>query len=102
MPTPPPERLPLTSTDTAAERIARLRELLPGAFAEGKVVPERLAELLGAASVSSLPERYGLSYGERISASNPKGGRTRGQAMWFVAGERQKARPASPANLCGD
>ncbi len=63
-----PARLPLTSPDLAAERLARLRELLPGAFAEGKLVPARLAELVGAAAVSSSPERYGLSYAGRAEA----------------------------------
>lgn len=63
-----PERLPLTSPDLAADRLARLRELLPGAFAEGKLVPQKLAELVGAASVSTTPERYGLSYTGRAEA----------------------------------
>lgn len=63
-----PARLPLTSSDLAAERLARLRELLPGAFAEGKLVPARLAELVGTAAVSSAPERYGLSYAGRAEA----------------------------------
>lgn len=63
-----PERLPLTSPDLAAERLARLRELLPGAFAEGKLVPEKLAELVGVAALSATPERYGLSYAGRAEA----------------------------------
>lgn len=63
-----PERLPLTSPDLAAERLARLRELLPGAFAEGKLVPEKLAELVGFAALSATPERYGLSYAGRAEA----------------------------------
>jgi adenine-specific DNA-methyltransferase len=65
------ERLPLTTPEFAAERLARLRELLPGAFAEGRLVPQRLAELVGAAAISSHNERYGLSYagrGEAIKA----------------------------------
>jgi len=63
-----PERLPLSSPDLAAERLARLRELLPGAFAEGKLVPGKLAELVGAAALSATPERYGLSYAGRAEA----------------------------------
>jgi adenine-specific DNA-methyltransferase len=63
-----PEALPLTSPDLAAARLARLRELLPGAFAEGKLVPEKLAELVGAAALSATPERYGLSYAGRAEA----------------------------------
>jgi adenine-specific DNA-methyltransferase len=65
---PAPERLPLTTPDLAAERLARLRELLPGAIVEGKVVTERLAELVGAAQVSTSAERYGLSYAGRGDA----------------------------------
>ncbi|MBI5424362.1 MAG: site-specific DNA-methyltransferase [Opitutae bacterium] len=63
-----PERLPLSSPDLAAERLARLRELLPGAFTEGKLVPAKLAELVGAAALSATPERYGLSYAGRAEA----------------------------------
>ncbi|MFT3830249.1 MAG: site-specific DNA-methyltransferase [Opitutaceae bacterium] len=63
-----PERFPLAVSDLARERLARLRDLLPGAFAEGKLVPERLAELVGAAALSSVPERYGLSYAGRAEA----------------------------------
>lgn len=63
-----PERLPLSSPDLAAERLARLRELLPGAFAEGKLVPEKLSELVGAKAISATPERYGLSYAGRAEA----------------------------------
>ena len=63
-----PERLPLSSPDLAAERLARLRELLPGAFAEGRLVPAKLAELVGAAALSATPERYGLSYAGRAEA----------------------------------
>jgi adenine-specific DNA-methyltransferase len=63
-----PERLPPTSPDLAAARLARLRELLPGAFAEGKLVPAKLAELVGAAALSATPERYGLSYAGRAEA----------------------------------
>ena len=50
------------------EWLARLRELLPGAFAEGKLIPEKLSELVGAAGVSAAPERYGLSYTGRSEA----------------------------------
>jgi adenine-specific DNA-methyltransferase len=63
-----PDRLPLTSPDLAADRLARLRELLPGAFSEGKLVPQKLAELVGAAALSTTPERYGLSYTGRAEA----------------------------------
>ncbi|BET65675.1 hypothetical protein ASA1KI_05930 [Opitutales bacterium ASA1] len=65
---PLPERLPLTSPDLATERLARLRELLPGAIVEGKIVPERLAELVGANQVATQAERYGLSYAGRGEA----------------------------------
>lgn len=69
------------------------------ALGQGTELPD-LAKLKLAAEAGDPIAQF--IYGERISASNPKGGRIRGQAMWFVAGERQKARPASPANLCGD
>jgi len=65
---PSPERLPLHTPNLAAERLERLRELLPGAFAEGRLVPEKLAELVGAAALSSAPERYGLGYAGRNEA----------------------------------
>lgn len=65
---PAPDRLSPTSPDLAQERLARLHALLPGAFAEGKLVPERLAELVGAKAISSTPERYGLSYAGRAEA----------------------------------
>jgi adenine-specific DNA-methyltransferase len=86
-----PERLSLTSPDLAAERLARLRELLPGAFSEGKIVPERLAELVGAAAVASAPERYGLSYAGRTEALRemlaPSTGTLRPDAAASVAWE---------------
>jgi adenine-specific DNA-methyltransferase len=68
MPSHLPERLPLTSLNIAADRLAQLRELLPGAFAEIQVVPDKLAESIGTAAILSTPDRYGLSYAGRAEA----------------------------------
>src|ERR1039457_5114493 len=54
-------KIPLTSTDVNAERVARLRELFPEAFTEGKLDPEKLSQLLGD-GVTDAAERYGLSW----------------------------------------
>ena len=49
-------KLPLTSRDVHAERLAHFRALFPEAFAEGKTDLKKLAQLLGE-SVSDAPER---------------------------------------------
>jgi adenine-specific DNA-methyltransferase len=54
-------KIPLTSPDVNAERVARLRELFPEAFTEGKLDPEKLSQLLGD-GVTAAAERYGLSW----------------------------------------
>jgi len=45
------------SADIPADRLARLRELVPEAFTEGKVDFDRLREALGE-EVEDRPERY--------------------------------------------
>jgi hypothetical protein len=54
-------KIPLTSADVNAERVARLRELFPEAFTEGKLDLEKLSALLGD-GVTDAAERYGLSW----------------------------------------
>ncbi len=54
-------RVPLLSPDLKEERLAFLREVVPEAFADGKLDPARLAAALGDAADSG-PERYGLSW----------------------------------------
>ena len=54
-------RLPLTSADPLAERLAQLRALFPEAAGEGKFDVEKLRALLGE-GVAGGPERYGLSW----------------------------------------
>jgi adenine-specific DNA-methyltransferase len=54
-------KIPLTSPDVNAERVARLRELFPEAFTEGKLDPAKLSLLLGD-GVTAAAERYGLSW----------------------------------------
>jgi hypothetical protein len=57
-----PERLPLATDDPLCDRLAELRRLLPEAFAEGKLAPEKLAQLLGDGGLALGPERYGLNW----------------------------------------
>ena len=54
-------KIPLTSPDVNAERVARLRELFPEAFTEGKLDPAKLSLLFGD-GVTDAAERYGLSW----------------------------------------
>ncbi len=54
-------RVPLLSPDLKEERLAFLREVVPEAFADGKLDPARLAAALGDAADTG-PERYGLSW----------------------------------------
>jgi adenine-specific DNA-methyltransferase len=54
-------KLPLTSPDVNAERLARLRELFPEAFTEGKLDTDKLNQLLGD-NIAAAAERYGLSW----------------------------------------
>lgn len=54
-------KLPLTSRDVHAERLAQFRELFPEAFTEGKADLKKLAQLLAAAATDA-PERFGLSW----------------------------------------
>ena len=60
-------KLPLTSQDVNAERLAHFRELFPDATAEGKVDLKKLAQLLGEAATDA-PERYGLSWAGKSEA----------------------------------
>jgi len=61
------DRLPLTSQDVLADKLAALRELFPEVFAEGKVDFERLKQVLGE-SVDEGRERYGLSWAGKSEA----------------------------------
>jgi len=60
-------KLPLTSRDVHAERLAKLRELFPEAFTEGKADLKKLSQLLGDAA-NDAPERYGLSWAGKSEA----------------------------------
>ena len=60
-------KLPLTSSDVHAERLAQLRELFPEAFSEGKTELRKLTQLLGDAATDA-PERYGLSWAGKSEA----------------------------------
>src|SRR6266581_2340556 len=60
-------KLPLTSRDVNAERLARLHELFPEAFTEGKPDLKKFPQLLGDAATDA-PERYGLSWAGRSEA----------------------------------
>ena len=60
-------KLPLTSRDVHAERLAQLRELFPEAFSEGKTDLRKLTQLLGDAATDA-PERYGLSWAGKSEA----------------------------------
>src|ERR1019366_8999256 len=60
-------KLPLTSRDVNAERLAQFRELFPEASTEGKFDLKKLAQLLGEAATDA-PERYGLSWAGKSEA----------------------------------
>jgi adenine-specific DNA-methyltransferase len=60
-------RLPLTSRDVHAARLAQFRELFPEASTEGKFDLEKLAQLLGDTATDA-PERYGLSWAGKSEA----------------------------------
>ena len=60
-------KLPLTSRDVNAERLAQFRELFPEASTEGKFDLQKLAQLLGEAATDA-PERYGLSWSGKSEA----------------------------------
>jgi adenine-specific DNA-methyltransferase len=61
-PTPPkPETMPLTSMDIAADKLERLKQLLPEVFAEGKVDWDQLKRSLGE-WVEPGKERFGLQW----------------------------------------
>ena len=62
-------RLPLTSADPLAERLAQLRALFPEAVGEGKCDLEKLRALLGeGAARGDERERYGLSWAGKSDA----------------------------------
>jgi adenine-specific DNA-methyltransferase len=67
MPTGDEIKLPLTSRDVNAERLAQFRELFPEAFAEGKFDLKKLALVLGE-SATDAPERYGLTWAGKSEA----------------------------------
>ena len=67
MPTADDTKLPLTSRDVHAERLARFRELFPEACTEGKTDLKKLAALLGG-DATDAPERYGLSWSGKSEA----------------------------------
>ena len=60
-------KLPLTSRDVNAERLAQFRELFPEASTEGKFDLQKIAQLLGEAATDT-PERYGLSWSGKSEA----------------------------------
>lgn len=60
-------RLPLTTLDIAADRLEKLKALLPEAFTEGQVDFERLRQALGDA-VATGRERYGLGWAGKAEA----------------------------------
>ena len=63
-----PERVARESADLRAERLARLRELVPEAFSEGRLDPERLRRALGEDAVDERPERYHFTWAGRRDA----------------------------------
>ena len=52
-----------------AETINGLRRLVPGAFVEGQLDPERLLTLLGVAEVDAEAERYRFQWSGRAEAA---------------------------------
>ena len=60
-------KLPLTSRDVHAERLAQFGELFPEALADGKFDLKKLAQLLSDAATDA-PERYGLSWAGKSEA----------------------------------
>ena len=62
-----PTRMPLTTADPRAERVERLKELIPEAFVEGEIDFSRLRQALGDV-VSEVRERYGLSWAGKADA----------------------------------
>ena len=69
MPTNRPEipRVSSETPDLVAERVARLRELVPEAFAEGKLDADKLRALLGDA-VDTRPEKYSFTWAGKRDA----------------------------------
>ena len=60
-------RMPLASTDVLAERVEKLKQLIPEAFSEGKLDFERLRNALGD-FVGEGRERYGLTWAGKADA----------------------------------
>jgi adenine-specific DNA-methyltransferase len=60
-------RMPLTTRDPLGQRIDKLKELIPEAFAEGEIDFERLRQALGD-SVGEGRERYGLTWAGKADA----------------------------------
>jgi len=60
-------RMPLTSYDVVQDRMDRLRELFPEAFAEGKVDFDKLRQALGE-NIDTGRERYGLTWAGKADA----------------------------------
>jgi adenine-specific DNA-methyltransferase len=60
-------KLPLTSVDVNAERLAQLRQLCPEAFTEGKIDFPKLRQLFGEDATDAV-ERYGLSWSGKSEA----------------------------------
>ena len=65
-----PTRFPLASADPHAARMARLRELFPDAFTEGRFDAEKLRAALGEKDAVGAEERerYGLSWAGKSDA----------------------------------
>ncbi|TDY39083.1 adenine-specific DNA-methyltransferase [Alicyclobacillus sacchari] len=61
------DKLPLTSKDVLAEKIARIREEFPEVFSEGKIDFERLKMAIGE-FVDNGRERYGLTWAGKSEA----------------------------------
>jgi adenine-specific DNA-methyltransferase len=61
------EGLPLESLDPNVDRFAKLQELYPDAFVDGKLDADKLQQILGE-DVETRPERYGLTWAGKSDA----------------------------------
>ena len=99
-------KLPLTSRDVNADRLAQFRELFPEASTEGKFDLQKLAQLLGEAATDA-PERYGLSWSGKseairaIQTTSPGTLAYHGAKFWLCCAPTRLAAPLGPRNTTG-
>jgi hypothetical protein len=85
------------SADLVADNVARLKELFPEAFTEGKIDFDVLKQLLDGA-VDERPEKYGLNWHGQAAGPADRADAQPGHAAAVPRGQRRLGHDAEPGH----